>query len=32
MYKAQESDGSWRQAQGANYERSNRPFKGSPEA
>ena len=31
MYAAQEADGRWRSAQEVNYERSNRPFRGSPE-
>lgn len=32
MYAAQEKDGSWKKAQEADYERSNRPFRGSPGA
>ncbi len=32
MYAAQEKDGRWKKAQEADYERSNRPFRGSPQA
>ena len=32
MYQAQEKDGSWKKAQEAEYERQNRPFRGSPES
>jgi hypothetical protein len=32
MYAAQEKDGSWKKAKEVDYERSNRPFRGSPGA
>lgn len=32
MYAAQEKDGRWKKAQQVDYERSNRPFRGSPGA
>lgn len=32
MYAAQEKDGSWKKAQQVDYEKSNRPFRGSPGA